>query len=76
MEQIRKPRKEFTMVAHIDMENPALPKIARTTIRDLFESLKESAYNSLIQEKLKKSGDGVCIRAWIVPLGKVSPDNT
>ncbi len=69
---VKMPRKEFMQVVYIDMEKSfAHPELVTDTITAIFDSLKKRAMNSLIQEGLKKSGDGVCIRAWIVPAYKV-----
>lgn len=70
---IKKPRKEFMQVVMIDMEKWPESEITRDTVDQLFESLKAKALRSLAMERLKKHGDGVCIRAWIVPIAKVPP---
>lgn len=69
---LRKPKKEFTVsVMYSDKAfQNARFDIVNETVDKVFEKLKKITINSLIQEKLKKNQDGVCIRAWIIPQSK------
>jgi hypothetical protein len=67
---IKHPQKAYTkMVAIAEFDKMPIDWV-RGTIDQVFDSLKEDAIRSLFMEGRKKHFDGVCIRAWIVPMDK------